>query len=473
MKHFYVSLLLFCHVFTAAAQQDLRDYLFLHDGEDPQEKISRNLFCKIEANKQVAYTGEPILVTIKLYSALQSTSKVEKSPSFNGFSTYDIREEWKPTPQQINGRTYFCHIIRKLQLYPAEAGSFTLEPVEIKSTVLFYKQSTASIEDIINGKVDATALRTPMEFENITRTPEMKIVVKPAPESNKPATFNGAVGRFTLKLQSDSNTVVQNGALKLRWTLQGSGNFKGINQLPVNWPAGMEAFDPMVTEQIEENKIPFSGSKIFEYTVSPSVAGAVTIPAVAFSFFNTATGSYQTVQSDSMRITVTPGTTNVPEDNYSIRENAPVAESSQPAASFPWAYAGISAVALLTGGFLFWRWRKRKKETNLPAIPVEEEPIVTHVPFREASVLAMLGEEQKFLTALRREFYQEAARSLQLPEETPVKDMLPYLKTEAQRQTLLQFVQQLDGLLYAGGAAAIAPEPLLQEAKQRIASLTA
>src|ERR1700712_429431 len=57
----------------------------LQPGEDSIKKIRENIFVTSVISKRHCFLGEPVLLTVSLYSALQSTSKIAKAPSFAGF----------------------------------------------------------------------------------------------------------------------------------------------------------------------------------------------------------------------------------------------------------------------------------------------------------------------------------------------------------------------------------------------------
>ena len=63
---------------------------FLAPGEDPQQKIKRNLFLKVLVDKKNCFVGEPVTATFKLYSRLISRSDIVKNPGFYGFTVQDV-----------------------------------------------------------------------------------------------------------------------------------------------------------------------------------------------------------------------------------------------------------------------------------------------------------------------------------------------------------------------------------------------
>ena len=71
-------------------------------GENPKEKISRNIFVKARANKTSLYFGEAFRVTYNLYTALQSKSVISERPSLNGASGQDLKSDEAASRQETD-----------------------------------------------------------------------------------------------------------------------------------------------------------------------------------------------------------------------------------------------------------------------------------------------------------------------------------------------------------------------------------
>jgi hypothetical protein len=70
-------------------RSDFNDFI-IKKGENLSDKIQKNIFIKVDVNKNSCYVGEPVVVTYKLYTRLKSESSITKNPSFNGFSVIDL-----------------------------------------------------------------------------------------------------------------------------------------------------------------------------------------------------------------------------------------------------------------------------------------------------------------------------------------------------------------------------------------------
>ncbi|HMH22616.1 MAG TPA: BatD family protein [Puia sp.] len=283
-----------------------REYM-LRPGDNIKEKIRKNLFVKVQVDKTSCYVGEPIVATYKLYSRLSSESRVTKRPSLNGFSVYDMVDPSSDASsiEKVNGRPFTVHIIRKTQLIPLQAGTIDLDPVEVENTVHFVKGSRQdhagggnSLRDLFDRMSDDNATGPELEENVVLDTKPLAITIKPLPEENKPADYNGAVGNFSIlaSLSNNKNISVRDDAT-LKVVVKGGGNLPIINAPSVTWPSGIEAYEPTAKEDLNKTTVPMSGSKSFEYVFSPRVAGRYTIPSIPFSYFDPASHTYKKVQS--------------------------------------------------------------------------------------------------------------------------------------------------------------------------------
>jgi hypothetical protein len=124
------------------------------------------------------------------------------------------------------------------------------------------------------------------------------LTAKPLPAEGRPTGFNGAVGQFDFHVTARPLTVHPGDPITLKITISGDGNFDRIT--PPALPDGtvFRLFGDAVRTQQED-------LVQFEQVISPRTADAKEIPALPFSFFDTQSGSYRTVTSRPIPITVT------------------------------------------------------------------------------------------------------------------------------------------------------------------------
>ncbi|MGH2552474.1 MAG: BatD family protein, partial [Chitinophagaceae bacterium] len=175
------------------------DYM-LRPGEDPYDKIRKNLFLKVEVDRKSCYAGEPVLAEFKLYSRLESYSDIVKNPGFYGFTVYDMINlaDKRVNTEMLNGKLFDVHTIRKVQLFPLQAGSYTIDAMEVKNKIEFSRSmvSKKPEQEIIEGLggEDHTGAgnENTVMFETTMHTDPVVIRVKPVPVTGGRKGYNGA-----------------------------------------------------------------------------------------------------------------------------------------------------------------------------------------------------------------------------------------------------------------------------------------
>jgi len=293
------------------SQIDASSEYFLHPGEDPYEKIRRNLFLRVNVNRQSCYVGEPVVATFKLYSRLESKSEIIKNPGFYGFGVHDIisLSDKINSTEYINGRPFDVHVIRKVQLYPLQHGDFIIDAMELENKVEFsnsavHKRTEQEIVENMYGNLENEDLHSDATvYETSLKTESVNIHVKPLP-ANTNKKYTGAVGDFSITSSVDTNAINKDGEGYLTITIKGKGNFTQVGPPEILWPRGLEYFEPVITDQLDKQKVPLQGNKSFRFAFACSQPGQYLIAPVTFTFFNSEKERYEKITTDSIKITV-------------------------------------------------------------------------------------------------------------------------------------------------------------------------
>ncbi|MES1198129.1 MAG: BatD family protein [Chitinophagaceae bacterium] len=291
---------------------DINSDYFLRPGEDAYEKIRNNLFLKMTVNKKTCFVGEPILATFKLYSRLESRSDIIKNPGFYGFTVYDMINlaDKEMVTEYVKGKLFDVHTLRKVQLYPLQEGVFTIDAMEVKNSVEFShtavnkKTEQEIVEGMLRNDSNEVKDNNTEVFESTIGTEPVVIKVKPAPVKSKPASFSGATGAFNIIASVEKKALNKNEEGLLEITISGKGNFIQLNAPAIEWPEGMEGFEPVVNDMLDKTQTPLSGSRTFQYGFISAKPGSYTIPSIHFSFFDPDSGKYKTIISRDMQIMV-------------------------------------------------------------------------------------------------------------------------------------------------------------------------
>ncbi len=136
-----LSLVLFSQKPRDFLNNEVENQSELKPGENIDEKNKKQFFLKAEVSKSECYVGEPIMAQFKVYSRLDANSQVTKRPSLTGFSVIEMVDAYSNLPviEKLNGKYFYVHLIRKVQLIPLQPGTFDLEPAEVESIIYFNK----------------------------------------------------------------------------------------------------------------------------------------------------------------------------------------------------------------------------------------------------------------------------------------------------------------------------------------------
>lgn len=401
----------------------------LRPGEKMSDKIKKNIFVLADVNKTVCYEGEPIMATFKLCSRLRSESTVLRRPSLNGFSVYDMIEPEtnRPSVETIGGKAFNVHTIRKTQLFPLQAGSFTIDPVELSNKVTFLRSSETHTDsrDPMQRLMDQFMNDEPrgmLEEQSFSLASKpVSVTVKPLPEAGKPAGFNGAVGKFMIHSELEKAAVAAGDPVTVKVQIKGEGNFTVINAPALQLPGRFEGYDPVVKETVNKGLYPLTGTKTFTYTFTSKDTGTYKIPKVVFSYFDPSHAAYQTIQSDSFTVKITPSPKKSFFASHKIKLNP---------AAFDWrkylssgALWGIAAALLMIIiSYLLVRKRRPavKKSVQAPLLvvtPVKAAPLETvkEEPLLNARLALAEGRSQEFYGEVNKAVWKKIAASLQIP----------------------------------------------------------
>jgi hypothetical protein len=374
---------------------------FLRPGEDPYEKMKKNLFMKVMVDKKSCYVGEPLVATFKLYSRLESRSDIVKNPGFYGFAVQDMigLDDKLTTTETIYGRPFYVHTVRKVQLYPLQAGMFSIDPMEVVNKVEFSKSAVNKRpeQEIFEGVIENNEQRdkdNTVTYENSLSTEKIAIHVKPLPAHNKPTVFNGATGKFSIRASLEKNDIAKNEESSLIITITGKGNFTQLSPPAFQWPAGMESFEPEIKDSLDKTQTPLKGSRTFRFPFVAGNAGEYIVPAISFAFFDPDSNNYKTVSASPLAIRV------------SDKEKETVTAPSKPGAKIIhtkpgmlW-WAGGSVLIILLVAFAWWM--KKSRETKSEVSQTEEIAAVSVEEFLQPAWFVVTGNDNQFYTVLQK-----------------------------------------------------------------------
>lgn len=247
------------------------------------------------------YVGQPVTATLKLFTRINLSGINElKYPDFKGF----LREDIETPPlrslenEVIDGVQYGTGVLQRFFLYPQISGEIRIDPVEMTALV---QQRTSVPDPFLDDPFFDSFFSGVSTVPMKVTTQPVTIRVKPLP-APRPADFHGAVGSFDLTSSLSAPSAAVNDAITLTITLKGSGNLNLAGEPLINFPAGIEKYDPKVTVNSSGSA---SGSKTFEYLLIPRNTGTFDIPPVSYTVFDPQQEKYLTLRTGGYSVTVT------------------------------------------------------------------------------------------------------------------------------------------------------------------------
>lgn len=276
-------------------------------GEKPSAEGSigkDDVFIRLRLSDTDVYKGESIRASLVLYTRID-IANIEslEMPPFNDFWSQELSFDNAPSREEYNGRIYQTYKLAEYLLSPQRSGKLTIDPVKMEIIAQVVVQDSRSIDPIFGGR----------QIYNVPRslsTAPTTIDVKEFP-SGAPATFNGAVGSFTMKSTLPESSIMVNTAEQIEITISGSGNLKFITKPRLVMPESFEVYDAKVADNVKVSAAGTSGSITYTFPFVARSSGEFTIDPVAFTYFDPATAEYHTLATERFTLSVADDGTSV------------------------------------------------------------------------------------------------------------------------------------------------------------------
>ncbi len=275
-----------------------------YPGQNPRQQQNYNFGEGIhlvgELSTKNPYVNEPVTVIYKLYFEPRSTVgnfRNFKAPKYEDFwSQYIDMKQLRAERGKFNGKDYNMVVLRKVILYPLEAGAKKIEPFKIDVDA-----------EVPTGRRDWFGQYEMTAVEKSLSTGMQTINVKPLPENGKPSSFTGAVGNFDFKVVPSKTSLKAGESLDLEVSVSGKGNLKLFTLPKPILPSALEMYDPAHNENVQTPVTGMVGKISDKYTIIPQFKGKYTIKPIEFSYYDLASKSYKTITSKEITIDVAEG----------------------------------------------------------------------------------------------------------------------------------------------------------------------
>ena len=260
-----------------------------------------DILLRAIVSRTSVYKGEPLRVTFKLYERVNVVGYEDvKFPSFNGFWAQELNtDNARRQRETFNGKVYETLVAREFLLYPQQAGTLTIDPAELTAVAQIVVRSRRPVDPFFGSG---------HEVRNVprkVRSQRVDVTVKPLP-AGAPASFSGAVGRFTMDATPPAGPLAANSAATYTVRISGTGNLTFVQAPKLTLPGSFEQYNVKTTESIDTSAAGISGYRQFEYPFIARADGTFDIDPVEFSYFDPERMAYRTLAAQPLVLEVAP-----------------------------------------------------------------------------------------------------------------------------------------------------------------------
>ena len=264
-----------------------------------------DLFVLASLSKTKVYEQEAVLLTYKVYSNVNLVNLDNPVPDLHGFNIQEVQlpQERQFELDRYNERNYNSLVWRQFVLFPQQTGKIEIPAMNFEAVVAVQTRRTLDpFEIMFNGGYSYVEVKKKLKSNSLV------LDVKELP-ADKPAEYSGAVGRFTISSNISTTQLKSNEEFTLKVSVKGEGNMKLMGDPVINFPSEFDAYDPIINNNFKLTKRGFAGEKVYEYIITPRTPGTFELPAAQFTYLDSSTGTYKTIESQPYKLTVEKGST--------------------------------------------------------------------------------------------------------------------------------------------------------------------
>jgi len=262
-----------------------------------------NLFVTLAADKEEVFLGEQVNLYFRLYvRGVQLVGEPRREgPITEGFLRHDLPVTRSRDLQ--NGLVYEVGEI-PIVLFPLETGELTISPVTLTGEIrvpLPRRRSRGVFRDFDDFFADRY---TAQPYRLVTDP--VTIHVKPLPDEDRPPSFSGNVGYYSLDVSAKPSQLKVGEPISVTMRIAGKGNVEAVSPPVISDIENFKTYEPEITTNVVEKEPVFKGERIFEAILVPQRPGRQVIQNVAFSFFDPEKEDYVTLAKGPFEFNVLP-----------------------------------------------------------------------------------------------------------------------------------------------------------------------
>jgi hypothetical protein len=445
----------------------------------------KTAFLQLAVPKTEYYLGEVFQVEMNLF--FQSARADMPQLKSDGFSLSAPPQHTQNRVRIGNG-IYQQHSFR----YAGRAlktGDVTFGPAECNIDIQVVVQDT---DPFFGGLIQRYRSQP-----TTLRSEPVNLKILPLPTENKPASFNGAVGKYSFRAAVNKTEVGVGDPITISVEINGMGAWDAVQLPPLDTWRDFKIYPPN-NEFAPKDELGIQGTKKFEIVVVPENSDVKEVPAMAFSYFDPEARQYQTIVQPAVPLKVSAAGSAPVQPSVTVGKTAPAAPeppaakdilhikphfgvavtTGLPAFTQPWFWL-FNTFPLLAWAVFAWTQKRAEKLASDPrgqrARAVRESEAAALPQLR---ALAQSRASKEFFDLLTRLLQERLGERLDLPAssitEAVVDERLaPLGVAETLRQEIHALFQACNQARYAAATSAEELDALAERTAKALHELAA
>jgi len=386
------------------------------------------------------YVGQQSTYQVAVYLNPEARSRLRRNPEFlppelRGLLAYELGSPTRIAPQMMNGAIYEAHVFQRA-MFPVAAGRAAVPAPQLTYAI---PQSSSYFS---------------REERTVVLAESAQLVVRAIPTEGRPADWAGAVGVLSAVSRLDSASARVGDPLVFTLRVEGIGNVKLLPRpiLEVDWATNVAASERV---RVDSGGPLVRGYKEFDWILTPTRDGRVSVPALPYQFFDPYKGQFAVAVAPTFSLSVRPGTM-IKADDEERAALIPLRNTGAARAdwwAFAWANAEPTRLALalllfapVPAAVMFLRRASQRRRALRTSAPVDSRQQLAQLQARTD-----LSEPR----AVRRLFHAAVADRLQLPANslTSQRHLMRALRrrgvTRATAARVTAFIEDIDAMTFA------------------------
>jgi hypothetical protein len=275
-------------------------------------------FLRLVSPKKEFYVGELVPVQLKAFFRAGVELRVEGLPRLNSDAfTMNKLGDQPARSQQVIGGVPYTVFTWSTALAAVKAGDYQMS-IELPTTVTVRQRvrrprtksgnpfGDSFFDEFFNDAFFDNFFGSATQKEVSLSSDATAVKILSVPPESRPPNFTGAVGAFNLAAEAAPLQAAAGDPVTLKIKISGSGNFERVSAPALEKNDQWKTYKPSAKFEPDDTE-GCSGTKTFEQALVPLQSGKLTIPVMAFSYFDPESKQYAIRSTQPISIEISPG----------------------------------------------------------------------------------------------------------------------------------------------------------------------